>query len=126
MPVRAVRGATAVVSDDRDEVLEVTRELLVRVMAVNELKPGDFVSVIFTATPDVRSVAPALAARQIGFEDVALLCLQEMDVEGAMPRVVRILGHVETDQPRGSLTNVYLRGTEVLRDGVPPLPVSRP
>jgi chorismate mutase len=71
-------------------------------------------------------VAPALAARQLGLEEVALICVQEMWVEGAMPRVVRLLAHVETDRPRSSLTNVYLNGTEVLRRDVPPIPQPRP
>jgi len=122
VPVRAVRGATSVAHDDRDEVLTATRELLVRLLEANGLAPGDALSVLFTATRDLSSVAPALAARQIGFDDVALICLQEMHVDGGMPRVVRILAHVETDKPRESIVNVYLRGTDALRDGVPPLP----
>jgi chorismate mutase len=122
VPVRAVRGATTVSRDDRDEVLAVTRDLLRELLDSNGLVPEAFLSVIFTATNDIRSVAPALAARQIGFDDVALICLQEMDVDGAMPLVVRVLAHVETEKPRESIVNVYLRGTGALREGVPPLP----
>ena len=122
MPVRAVRGATTVSRDDRDEVLAVTRDLLRELLDSNGLVPDDVVSVIFTATVDIRSVAPALAARQIGFDDVALICLQEMAVDGAMPLVIRVLAHVETEKPRGSIVNVYQRGTDALRADVPPLP----
>lgn len=122
MAVRAVRGATQVAADDRDVVLAATRDLVGEVLGVNALAPGDVVSILFTATRDLCSVAPALAARQLGLHDVALICLQEMWVEGSMPRVVRLLAHVETDQPRGELRNVYLNGTEVLRADVPAIP----
>jgi chorismate mutase len=120
--VRAVRGATRVDVDDREVVLAATRELVADLMDRNELKPQDVVSIVFTATRDLTAVAPALAARQLGLHDAALICAQEMWVEGSMPRVVRLLAHVETDRPREAVVNVYLRGTEVLRGEVPPIP----
>ena len=75
-----------------------------------------------SATADLSSVAPALAARQLGLHEAALLCMQEMRVEGAMPRVIRLIAHVETELPRADLQNVYLHGTEFLRADVPPVP----
>jgi chorismate mutase len=120
--VRAVRGATRVDLDDRDVVLAATRELVAEVLDRNELEPQDVVSVVFTATRDLTAVAPALAARQLGLHEVALICAQEMWVEGSMERVVRLLAHVETERPRDAVVNVYLRGTEVLRADVPPIP----
>ena len=120
--VRALRGATRVDADDRETVLAATRELVGEVLARNDLAPQDVVSIVFTATRDLTAVAPALAARQLGLHDVALICAQEMWVEGSMPRVVRLLAHVETDRPREGVVNVYLRGTEVLRADVPPIP----
>ena len=120
--MRAVRGATRVDVDDRAAILAATRELVTNVLVTNDLKPVDVVSVVFTATRDLTAVAPALAARQLGLHDVALICAQEMWVEGSMPRVVRLLAHVETERPREAVVNVYLRGTEVLRDDVPPVP----
>jgi chorismate mutase len=122
VPLRAVRGATQVTTDAREHVLGATRELVERVLADNDLSTGDVVSVVFTATRDIVSVAPALAARQLGLHDAALICAQEMWVEGSMPRVVRLLAHVETDRPRDEVANVYLNGTEVLRADVPPVP----
>ena len=122
MAVRAVRGATRVDVDDRETILAATRELVGQVLDRNELKPDDVVSVVFTATRDLTAVAPALAARQLGLHDVALICAQEMWVEGSMPRVVRLLAHVETERPREAVVNVYLNGTEVLRGDVPPVP----
>jgi chorismate mutase len=79
----------------------------------NGLKATDLVSVILTATPDLRSAFPAEGARSAGLGDVPLLCAQEVDVAGAMPRVVRVLMHVNPDLPE--VTHVYLRGAEALR-----------
>ena len=123
--VRAVRGATRVAADDRELVLAATRELVGEVLARNGLGPDDVVSVVFTATRDIVSVAPALAARQLGLHDAALICAQEMWVEGSMPHVVRLLAHVETERSRAQVANVYLRGTEVLRADVPDVPAVR-
>jgi chorismate mutase len=122
--VRALRGATHVDADDRDMVLAATRELVGEVLARNDLTPPDVVSIVFTATRDLTAVAPALAARQLGLHDVALICAQEMWVEGSMPRVVRLLAHVETARRRDEIVNVYLHGTEVLRADVPAVPDS--
>lgn len=122
MALRAVRGATQVTTDDREVVLAASRELVEKVMAENGLAPEDVVSIFFTATKDIASVAPALAARQLGFHDVALICAQEMWVEGSLPRVVRLLAHIETDRSRADIVNVYLHGTQVLRADVPAVP----
>ena len=122
--VRALRGATRVDADDREILLAATRELVGEILARNDLAPQDVVSIVFTATRDLTAVAPALAARQLGLHDVALICAQEMWVEGSMPRVVRLLAHVETARRRDEVVNVYLRGTEVLRADVPAVPDS--
>ena len=81
----------------------------------NELPVDDVISVIFTATPDITAGFPAAAARDVGFEDVPLLCASEIDVSGALPLVVRVLMHAELDVPRPDIQHVYLRGAEVLR-----------
>ncbi len=124
MTVRAVRGATRVDADDRETVLAATRELVGAVLERNDLAPQDVVSIVFTATRDLTAVAPAMAARQLGLHDAALICAQEMWVEGSMPRVVRLLAHVETARGRHEVVNVYLHGTEVLRADVPAVPDS--
>ena len=115
MTVRAIRGAVQVEADDRDAILEATAELVTAVMNRNDLTPDDVISVFFTVTPDLTAKFPALAARKIGFHDVPLLCASEIGVPGAMPRVVRLLMHVDTDRPRSSLEHVYLRGAVALR-----------
>ena len=119
MPVRAVRGAIQVDRDDRDEVLDATTELLQAVLERNGLTQEDLISVVFTATPDLTSEFPAYAARQMGLVDVPLLCAGEIDVAGAMPRVLRLLAHVETDRPRAQVVHVFLRGAAALRRGLP-------
>ena len=115
MTVRAIRGAVQIEADERDAILEGTAELVTEVMARNELTPGDVISVLFTATPDLTAEFPALAARKIGFHDVPLICATEISVPGAMPRVVRLMAHVETDRPRSAIQHVYLRGATALR-----------
>jgi len=113
--VRAVRGAVQVEADERDLVLEATAELVSEVLRRNELATDDVISVLFTATPDLSSEFPALAARKLGFADVPLMCAAEIGVPHALPRVVRLMAHVETDKPRAGLHHVYLRGAQALR-----------
>jgi chorismate mutase len=113
--VKAIRGAVQVDANDRAAILEATTELVTEVMTRNGLVTDDVISVVFTATPDLTAEFPALAARKIGFQDVPLLCAAEIGVPGALPRVVRLLMHVETTLPRPALQHVYLRGAAVLR-----------
>lgn len=115
MTVRAIRGAIQVDVDDRDAILEATAELMAAVMSRNELTPDDVISVLFTVTPDLTSEFPALAARKLGFDAVPLMCATEIPVKGAMPRVVRLMAHVETDRTRAEIQHVYLRGAVALR-----------
>ncbi|GAA4190052.1 chorismate mutase [Microbispora amethystogenes] len=113
--VRAVRGAIQVEGNDRDAILTGTTELVSEVMGRNNLTTDDVISVIFTCTPDLTAEFPALAARKLGFHDVPLLCATEIDVPGALPRVVRLMAHVQTDRPRQEIQHVYLRGAVALR-----------
>ena len=119
--IRALRGATRVDDDEREHVLARTRELVAAFLDANGLGPDDVVSLLISATRDISSVAPAVAARQLGLESTALLCVQEMAVQGSMPRVIRFMAHVDSDRDRSALHNVYLHGTEVLRADIPPV-----
>jgi chorismate mutase len=85
------------------------------VMTSNGLTTDDFISVVFTSTSDLVSEFPAYAARGLGFTDVPLMCAAELEIEGSMPRVVRMLAHVESDLPRGDITHCYLHGAASLR-----------
>jgi chorismate mutase len=113
--VRAVRGATQLEEDVREHLLERVAEMVLDVMASNGLEVDDFISVVFTATSDLVSEFPAYAARRLGFGEVPLLCARELEVAGSMPRVVRMLAHVDTDRPRSDITHVYLHGAAALR-----------
>lgn len=115
MAVRAVRGAVQVEADSRSAILDGTSELVTEVMGRNQLTPDEVISVIFTATADLSAEFPALAARRLGFGEVPLLCCTEIDVPQAMPRVVRLLMHVETDLARSAVQHVYLHGAASLR-----------
>jgi chorismate mutase len=113
--VRAIRGAVQVDANESAAILEGTSELVTEVMARNQLTPADVISVVFSATTDLNAEFPALAARKLGFQDVPLLCCSEIAVPSAMPRVVRLMMHVETEAPRSAIQHVYLRGAAALR-----------
>jgi chorismate mutase len=113
--VRAIRGAIQVDADERDAILSGTAELVTEVLRRNKLSAEDVISVIFSATPDLVAEFPALAARALGFEEVPLLCCTEIAVTGSMPRVVRLMMHVQTDRGRSDIQHVYLRGAAALR-----------
>src|SRR4051812_27217673 len=115
MAVRAIRGATQVEADDREQVLEATRELVTTVLERNDLSHDDVISILFTATPDLVSEFPALAARELGMGDVPLMCATEIDVPHAPPRVLRLMAHVDTPRSREDIQHVYLRGAVALR-----------
>jgi chorismate mutase len=114
--VRAVRGAIAVERDDPDVVLAATDRLLSELLERNGIATDDIVSVFFTATPDLRSVFPAEAARRMGLGTVPLMCAQEIPVDGAMRRVIRILLHFHTERSQAAVAPAYLEGAESLRD----------
>ncbi len=115
MAVRAIRGATQVDADDREQVLEATRELVSTVLERNALEHDDVISILFTATPDLVSEFPALAARELGLGGVPLMCAAEIAVPHALPRVLRLMAHVETQRSRAEIQHVYLRGAAALR-----------
>ena len=113
--VRAVRGAVQVDVDEREEVLARTRDLVSEVIRANDLSLDDFISVIFTSTADLVSEFPAVAARELGMGDVPLMCARELEIAGSMPRVIRLMAHVETPRARSEVRHVYLNGAQALR-----------
>ena len=119
MAVRAVRGAIQVEANERDEILQGASELVTAVLQRNRIDPADLISIVFTATPDLNAEFPAYAARLLGLTDVPLLCTTEIAVPGSMPRVLRLLAHVETPLPRSDIRHVYLRGASALRTDLP-------
>ncbi len=119
MRVRAARGAIRVGSDDAEALLGATERLLAAMLERNEVVPDDLVSVLFTATDDLRAAFPAEAARRMGLGSVPLLCAREIPVEGSMSAVVRVLMHFHSERSLDDVEHVYLDGAESLRDDVP-------
>ena len=118
MAVRAIRGAVQLDADQREHMLASVAELISAILDRNSLHVDDLISIVFTATPDLHCEFPAVGARDIGITDVPLLCAQEIDVAGAMPRVIRILAHAETDRSKSEVQHVYLRGAVALRKDI--------
>ena len=116
--VAAIRGATTIPRDDRDALHLATAELLAAIAEANGITPGDVISTIFTATPDVTSDFPAVAARAAGWEKVPLLCTREMAVAGALPRCLRVLLHVESPGAGWRPRHIYLREAARLRPDI--------
>jgi chorismate mutase len=115
MPCRGIRGATTVDHDTEGEILVATEELLSCLVDANGLQKEDIASVVFTVTPDLTAAFPARAARQLGWNLVALLDAQEVPVPGALPRCIRVLIHWNTDKAQEQVRHVYLRGAAALR-----------
>src|SRR5512147_2601887 len=99
MPCRGVRGATTVELNTSEAILRGTLELLALMIRQNGIRQEDVASVIFTTSPDLNAEFPALAARQLGWLNVALMCFHELDVPGALPRCIRVLLHWNTEKP---------------------------
>lgn len=118
--MRGIRGATCLQRDDAREMADAVAELLGEMLTRNSVRTEDVVSVVLTCTPDLTSAFPAAGARAFGLTDTPLMCAQEMNVDGALERVVRILAHVESAIPRSQIQHVYLRGAEVLRQDLIP------
>lgn len=116
--IRAIRGAVQLDADEREHLLGSTAELVTAVMEGNDLVPDDLVQIVFTATPDLTAEFPAVAARQLGLGGVPLLCAVEIDVPGAMPRVVRLMALAQTQRSREQVRHVYLRGAAALRQDI--------
>jgi len=112
---RGVRGAITVRENSREAILEATLELLTTIVRLNEMQPDDVASAYFTATPDLDATYPAVAARQIGWNEVALLCGQEMHVPGSLARCIRVLIHWNSDRHPSEIAHVYLGDAISLR-----------
>jgi chorismate mutase len=116
MSVRGVRGAITVKADEPEEILAATRQLLSAIVQANpSLQPDDLASVFFTVTDDLHSTYPAQAARQLGWVNVPLMCMQEIPVPGGLPRCIRVLLHWNTELPQPAVHHIYLEEAVRLR-----------
>jgi chorismate mutase len=123
---RGIRGAITAQENTAEEILAATRELLYALIRANDLHPDDIASVYFTTTADLDAIYPALAARQLGWFDVALLCGHEMAVPDGLPRCIRVLIHWNTTRAAKEIIHVYLRDARSLRPDRKDLPPIRP
>lgn len=112
---RGVRGATTVRENTAEELLEATSDLLLALIRLNAIAPEDVVSAVFTTTTDLTATFPALAARDLGWTEVPLLCTHEMAVPGALGRTVRILLHINTTRSHQDIRHLYLNDARALR-----------
>ena len=116
MPVRGIRGAIDVESDQPEAILAATRDLLQRILVANPgLHSQDIASVIFTSTEDLNSAYPARAARKMGWNAVPMICGREIPVPGGLPRCIRVLLHWNTDLGQQAVRHVYLGAAASLR-----------
>jgi chorismate mutase len=115
MSVRAIRGAVQVEANTPEAISAGTQELLSEILKANKLSIESVISVLLTATPDLNAAFPAAAAREVGFEATPLLCAVEIDVQGALSRVVRAMFTVETELNSSEISHIYLGGAKALR-----------
>jgi chorismate mutase len=124
MTCRGVRGATTVAHNDREEILQATRELVALMVRQNGISKQDVAAATFTTTIDLDAEFPALAARQLGWGDVPLLCGHEIHVPGSLEKCIRLLVLWNTEKSQGEIQHVYIRGAVRLRPDlceVPPV-----
>lgn len=112
---RGIRGATTAAANTAEDILEATQELVTVLIALNELSSDDIVSAVFTTSPDLTAMFPALAARSFGWTEVPMMCAHEMDVPGALEKAVRVLVHINTTKTPSGIRHVYLKGAKQLR-----------
>ncbi|MCH8922871.1 MAG: chorismate mutase [Planctomycetes bacterium] len=122
MACRGVRGATTAESNSRDDILAATRQLVALIIRQNGIEPVDVASAIFTTTTDLDAEFPALAARQLGWLDVPLLCGHEINVPGSLRLCVRVLVHWNTDKAQSEVNHVYIKQARRLRPDLSNLP----
>ena len=115
MYCRGIRGATTVECNDREEILAATTELLLQIIQQNNIELEDIASASFTLTDDLNAVFPAVAARQIGWSEVPLICLREIPVPNSLGKCIRVLLLVNTTRGASEMQHIYLRNAVSLR-----------
>jgi len=120
---RGVRGATTVTENSREAILNATRQMLALLIRRNQIKSEDIASAIFTVTKDLNAEFPALAARQLGWLEVPLLCGYEIEVPGSLPLCVRVLVHWNTELSQSDIQHIYIHDAVRLRPDLSKLPL---
>lgn len=115
MAVRAVRGAVTVEDNSSSEIIQQTQILLEEIISRNEIAEEDIISAVFTVTPDLNAAFPAAAARNIGWTNIALMCMNEIAVPGSLEKCIRVMVHINSEKSNKEIRHVYLKGARVLR-----------
>ncbi len=113
--ITAVRGATTVKMNDKEMIYEASAEMMKEIIERNNIDKDDIVSIVFTATSDLDKAYPAVAVRQMGITEAALMCVQEMNVEGSLRKCIRVMVTLEGNYDRKNINHAYLRGAVGLR-----------
>ena len=122
MPCRGVRGATTADSNSKEDLLVATRQLLALMIRQNDIDSDDVASILFSTTRDLNAEFPALAARQLGWLDVPLICTHEIDVPGSIGSCVRVLMHWNTEKSQKEIVHIYMKEAVKLRPELAQLP----
>ncbi len=122
MYCRGVRGATTADANTPEAILEATRQLLALMIRQNGIAPEDVAAAFFFIFPDLNDEFPALAARQLGWMSVAMLCSHELDVPQSLQRCIRVLILWNTTKKADEIVHVYIKGAEKLRPDLSSLP----
>ena len=115
MGIRSLRGAIDVSENSRQAILQATEHMLDALIEANGIETEEVIAAFFSATADLDAVAPARAARDIGWDEAALHCYQEMQVEGSLPKCVRVTVLWETDKVQAEMVHCYLGKAAGLR-----------
>ncbi|MCX7843164.1 MAG: chorismate mutase [Clostridia bacterium] len=118
MSVRAIRGAITVENNDAQEIISATKLLLEEIEKENKLVRDDIISALFTVTHDLNAAFPAVAARQIGWTSISLMCMNEINVPGSLEKCIRVMVQFNTDKQNTDLKHIYLRGAKILRPDI--------
>lgn len=116
--VRAVRGATTVKNNAAEEIIDETKVLLLKIVEENSIDKDDLISIVFSATKDLNADYPAVAAREIGWTHLALMCTNEMDVPGRLEKCIRVMLTFNTHKKNEDLKYIYLNEAKILRPDI--------
>lgn len=115
MWLRGVRGATCAAENSKSAIVETTKAMLLKIIEANDMQPDDIASAFFSTTRDLTAEFPAIAARQLGWKEVPLMCMHEMEVPNSLPMCVRVMVHWNTEKRASDIRHVYINGAERLR-----------
>lgn len=115
MSIVTIRGAITVNKNTKEDIIKYTKKLLIEIIKQNNINKSDVISILFSATKDLNKAYPAIAARELGFNNCGLMCFQEMDVEGSLNKCIRILVFLQSNIKQSDIKHIYLEKASILR-----------